>query len=151
MPRKRKASKCLDELWGEEEEGGLGLPVETFLHEETFSSNQPTNDSQTKASKDPLQQPTGNTRERGICGAPAESEGPRSNGARNRKAKKRPRITEEARMKKLTVTCEWNMCTKEYSKVELFTSHVTEHLQVVTGLCLGGGGTVPFAKTASTM
>ncbi|XP_050702214.1 histone H4 transcription factor-like [Eriocheir sinensis] len=127
MPRKRKASKALHELWDEEEEVGCGLPAETLLHEGAFSST-----------KDTLQQPMGGgspmgyTCERGNRGGTSESDDSRSHSGRNRKANKRPRMSEEALLKKMVITCEWNMCSKEYQKVEHFMAHITEHLQAIT-------------------
>lgn len=150
MTRKRKACEALDELWGQEE-SGHDPPPGTLLQEEEFIPTLPANqayDSQTVdeasgASKDTFQQPVGEASAMAYTCDPitgvVASEGHESNSrsGRNVSTAKRKRISEAARLKKITINCEWNLCTMEFNKMERFISHITEHLQAITGLHWG--------------
>lgn len=48
------------------------------------------------------------------------------------KAKKS--ISMAARLKSLSIPCEWNMCTSVFMKMERFIAHITDHLIAITGL-----------------
>ncbi|KAK8377448.1 hypothetical protein O3P69_013824 [Scylla paramamosain] len=58
------------------------------------------------------------------------------NQGRTAKAKKR---ISAARLKNISIACEWNMCTSVFTKVERFIAHVTEHLVALAGPVSGDG------------
>lgn len=151
MTRKRKACEALDEPWGEEEAGDHTPHVGTSLQEEACTPLMPTSqalDSQAieaapGASEDILQQPgegastMAYTCDLGSGVVASEGEGSVSQN-KNLNATKRLRISEEARLKKITITCEWSTCSLEFNKMERFISHTTDHLLAIAGLYTAG-------------
>lgn len=144
MTRKRKACEALDEPWGKVEEVDHEPPVETLLQEEACIPLMPASqahDSQTiesapGASEDILQQPEEGaltmayTCDLGSGVVANEDDGSVSQN-RNLNATKRLRISEEARLKKIIITCEWSTCALEFNKMERFVSHITDHLLAI--------------------
>lgn len=148
MTRKRKARETPDESCIKEE-ARHEPQAETLFKEEKFISRVPATqeyDSQTMGgaagtNKDTLQQPLGvtstvtQTCDLGSGVASTEGVESNSNSVRNFKTTKRLRIPEEFRLKMITINCEWDVCTLQFSKMEHFISHIDDHLLAITGLC----------------
>lgn len=49
---------------------------------------------------------------------------------------KRKKLSATARMKMISLNCEWNMCAAVYKKMERFISHVADHLAAETGMLI---------------
>lgn len=144
MTRKRKAGEALDEPWREEEEVGHDTPAGTLLQEEACTPSLPAShahDSQTiEGTPGASQQPDeGSSTMAYACdldnGMVANGGDGSVSNSKNPIATKRMRISEEARLKRIIITCEWSTCTMEFKKMESFISHITEHLVAITGSC----------------
>lgn len=138
MGQKRKACKSLDEHQGEEEGAGHWFTAGIPLHEEAFSTTMTSTQACDFQDMVEAAGPSKGTPEHLVRGASAvdnsDSDDSKGHSDRKPKPKKKTIVTEEARLKKIVLKCEWNKCTAEYKKMLSFTAHITEHLQIITGL-----------------
>lgn len=141
MPQKRKACETLEEPW--REEVSHESPAEIPKRGKTFTSILPASQAMggaAGASKDSQQLHEVGTsavaQAKDLCTRVSGTGGEASKSHSTRKVSAgKKRITEETLLKRMSMTCEWYMCTAEFNKVERFMSHITEHLQAITGLC----------------
>lgn len=52
------------------------------------------------------------------------------------KRTRRKMLKSAALIKRISLSCEWNMCTSVFNKVEVFMSHTADHLAAETGTVL---------------
>ena len=145
MTRKRKLSEDLDEVWdgGEMEQGLPGETMtEAFKLTHISAPSQAYHDPQATAEgvKDSSHQLEAAAAQSYMCEPNSEvvdnpdelTHQPSVNHSNLGKPKKR--MSSEARLKSISINCEWNMCTSVFVKVETFIAHITDHLRAIAGL-----------------
>ncbi|KAG0710740.1 Histone H4 transcription factor [Chionoecetes opilio] len=145
MTRKRKASEAMDESWDEEEAGHEepdGAMLVDGLLTPTLVAH-PSYKPQTirETVKNSFQQPLDDAAAMGymseagseVVDDPVEEPAPRQPSVTHGSSgQARKRLSEAARLKKISIECEWNMCTTLFTKVEYFIAHTTDHLLGIT-------------------